>query len=190
MRNTRKGGLIWLLTCAPLLWIFIVATNIVSLGAANVQTVPPGYTRDNSDWWSFTRTYGAEDEVIPQEGELQDSNFKFSDSSLIRKHSAGPLLNWEKPPSSNVAMHRRGVPKSATHPSESNQRPISCSKKARSTIHSTCSRVVLIGRAANSAPHRISSRQIYQPPRDCGLGKQLRKSAPSLESPAFLSTAN
>jgi len=76
MRNTRKGGLIWLLTCAPLLWIFTVATNIVSLGTSKVQNVPPGYTRDNSDWWSFTRTYGAHAELIPQEGDQQDSNFK------------------------------------------------------------------------------------------------------------------
>jgi hypothetical protein len=77
MRNTRKGGgLIWLLACAPPLWIFTVATNILPLDTAKVQTVPPGYTRDNSDWWSLARTFGNEDEVIPQEGELQDSNFQ------------------------------------------------------------------------------------------------------------------
>jgi len=51
----------------------MVAANILSLAAATVQTVPPGYTCNNSDWWSLTRT---DDEVVPQEGDLQDSNFQ------------------------------------------------------------------------------------------------------------------
>jgi hypothetical protein len=73
MRDTRKGGLTWFLSCVRVLWVFTVATNLVPLAAATVQTVPPGYTRDNSDWWSLTRT---DDEVVPQEGDLQDSNFQ------------------------------------------------------------------------------------------------------------------
>jgi hypothetical protein len=76
MPNTRKGGLTWFLSCARVLCFLTVATNIVPLAAATVQTVSPSYTRDNSDWWSLTRTFGAEDEVIPQEGDLQDSNFR------------------------------------------------------------------------------------------------------------------
>lgn len=73
MRNTRKGRLSWFLSCARVSWVFTVATNLVPL-AATAQTVPPGYARDNSDWWSLTRT--DDDEVEPQEGDLQDSNFQ------------------------------------------------------------------------------------------------------------------
>ncbi len=76
MPDTRKGGLTWFLSCVCVLWFLTVATNIVPLAAATVQTVSPSYTRDNSDWWSLTRTLGAEDEVIPQESDLQDSNFQ------------------------------------------------------------------------------------------------------------------
>lgn len=72
MRNTRKGGLTWFLSCVRVLWAFTVATNLVPL-TATVQTVPPGNTRDNSDWWSLTRT---DDDVVPQEGDLQHSNFQ------------------------------------------------------------------------------------------------------------------
>jgi hypothetical protein len=73
MQNTRKGSLTWFLGSVRVLWAFTVATNIAPLAAATFQTVPPGYTRDNSDWWSLTRT---DDEVVPREGDLQDSNFQ------------------------------------------------------------------------------------------------------------------
>ena len=74
MSNTRKGGLTRFLSCMRVFCAFTVATNLVPLVATTVQTVPPGYTRDNSDWWSLTRT---DDEVVPQEGDMQDSNFQF-----------------------------------------------------------------------------------------------------------------
>jgi hypothetical protein len=73
MHNTRKGGLTWFLGCVRVLWVFTVATDVVPLAAETVQAVPPGYTRDNSDWWSLTRS---DDEVVPREGDLQDSNFQ------------------------------------------------------------------------------------------------------------------
>src|SRR6266478_4917607 len=82
-------------------------------------------------------------------------------------------------------MHRRGVPKSATHHRERNQRPISYSKKARSTMHSTCSTSVQTGRAANNVSNRISSQPIYQRIPACTLGKRVRKSEPYLENPAL-----
>ncbi len=58
------------LSCSSVLWVFIVATSILPLAA---QTSRPGYTSDNSDWWSLTRTFEAEDEVIPMEGDLPTS---------------------------------------------------------------------------------------------------------------------
>ncbi len=92
MHNTRKGGLNWFLSCVCVVG-FPVATNIVPLAAGTVQTVPPGYTRDNSDWWSLTRTFGTDDEVISQEGDLQNHISRFSDLSSTMKHSVRLRLN-------------------------------------------------------------------------------------------------
>ena len=72
MRSARKGGLHWFLICVRVLWGFTVATNLAPV-AATIETAPPVSTRDNSDWWSLTRT---DDELVPQEGDLQDSNFQ------------------------------------------------------------------------------------------------------------------
>ena len=73
VKQTQTGCFIRFLSGQCGLTIFMVAANILSLAAATVQTVPPGYTCNNSDWWSLTRT---DDEVVPQEGDLQDSNFQ------------------------------------------------------------------------------------------------------------------
>jgi hypothetical protein len=55
MQETQKGGSIRCLRSRSALWIFIVAANILPLLAGTLQIVPPGHTRDNSDWWSFLR---------------------------------------------------------------------------------------------------------------------------------------
>jgi hypothetical protein len=62
------------------LLVFLVATSILPLAAELVQTDPPGYTGDNSDWWSYTRIPEADDEAISQKRELQLQIFRFSDS--------------------------------------------------------------------------------------------------------------
>jgi hypothetical protein len=115
---------------------FLVAASNLPLAAELVQTGPPGYTSDNSDWWSYTRRPEADDEAISQKRELPASNFQILGFKLNDETSAKLRLNWEKPLLSSVAMHRRGVLKSATHHRAGYRRPISYSKKARSTMHS------------------------------------------------------
>ena len=51
------------LSCSSELWVFVVAASILPLAAASVQTGPPGYTSDNSDWWSYTRRPEPDDEA-------------------------------------------------------------------------------------------------------------------------------
>jgi hypothetical protein len=58
------------------LWVFLVAASNLPLAAELVQTGPPGYTSDNSDWWSYTRRPEADDEAISQKRELPASNFQ------------------------------------------------------------------------------------------------------------------
>jgi len=57
-------------------WVFIFAANSLPLAAETAQTGPPGYTSDNSDWWSYTRRPEADDEAISQKRELPASNFQ------------------------------------------------------------------------------------------------------------------
>lgn len=76
MKKTQTGGFIRFLTGKSALKIFIVAANILPVVAENPQTVPPGYTRDNSDWWSYTGRPEADDETISQKRELPASNFQ------------------------------------------------------------------------------------------------------------------
>jgi hypothetical protein len=76
MQETQTGSLIRGLGGRSALWIFIAAANILPLVAASLQTVPPGYTRDNSDWWSYTGRPEADDETISQKRELPASNFQ------------------------------------------------------------------------------------------------------------------
>jgi len=64
------------LRCSSVLWVFMVAASILPLAAATVQTGPPGYTSDNSDWWSYTRRPEADDEAISQKREPPASNFQ------------------------------------------------------------------------------------------------------------------
>jgi hypothetical protein len=73
MKETQTGCFLRFLSGQYALTISMVVANVLPLAAATVQTAPPRYTRDNSDWWSLTRT---DDEVVPQEGDLQDSNFQ------------------------------------------------------------------------------------------------------------------
>src|SRR5579859_1937279 len=56
--------------------IFLVALNLLRTGVATTQSVPRGYTRDNSDWWSYTGRPEADDEAIIQNRELPVSNFQ------------------------------------------------------------------------------------------------------------------
>jgi hypothetical protein len=64
------------LSCSSVLWVFLVAASILPVAAELVQTGPPGYTSDNSDWWSYTRRPEADDEAISQKRELPASNFQ------------------------------------------------------------------------------------------------------------------
>src|SRR6266480_4345083 len=100
------------------------------------------------------------------------------------KYSVRLRLNWEKPLSFSVAMHRLVAPKSATHPQESGERSTSYSKKARSTTRFTCSAVVQTGRAAIFVSIRISLRAVSQRPQVCALGKRRRKSEAYSENQA------
>jgi hypothetical protein len=76
MKETQTGGFIRFLSGQSALTLFIVAANILPLVAGALQTVPPGYTRDNSDWWSYTGRPEADDETISQKRELPASNFQ------------------------------------------------------------------------------------------------------------------
>ena len=63
-------------SCFSMLWVFLVAASILPLAAETVQTGPPGYISDNSDWWSYTRRPDADDETIGQKREVRASNFQ------------------------------------------------------------------------------------------------------------------
>jgi hypothetical protein len=76
MQKTQTRGPIRFLSSRSALWIFIVAANILPLLAGTLQTVPPGYTRDNSDWWSYTRRPEADDKTVSQKREPPASNFQ------------------------------------------------------------------------------------------------------------------
>jgi hypothetical protein len=65
-----------ILSCSSVLWVFVVAASILPLAAASVQTGPPGYTSDNSDWWSYTRRPEPDDEAISQKREVPAANFQ------------------------------------------------------------------------------------------------------------------
>jgi hypothetical protein len=74
------------LSCSSVLWVFIVAASILPLAAETVQT-GPGYTSDNSDWWSYTRRPEVDDEAISQKREVSASNveilgFKLNDETF------------------------------------------------------------------------------------------------------------
>ena len=64
------------LSCSSVLWLFVVAASILPLAAASVQTGPPGYRSDNSDWWSYTGRPEPDDEAISQKREVPASNFQ------------------------------------------------------------------------------------------------------------------
>lgn len=58
---------------------FLVSAVVVGLLAAETadpQSAPRGHTRDNSDWWSYTGRFEADDETISQHREVPASNFQ------------------------------------------------------------------------------------------------------------------
>ena len=71
------------------LWTFIVAVTLFPPAATSAQTVTPGYTSDNSDWWSYTRRSDV-DEGKSQNREPAASNFqilglKLDDDEIFSK---------------------------------------------------------------------------------------------------------
>lgn len=60
----------------PGLWAFVIAFGLLPVLATAAQNGSPGYTRDNSDWWSFTRTPDLDDKILVQKREPSSSNFQ------------------------------------------------------------------------------------------------------------------
>lgn len=89
VKKTQTGGFIRFLSGKSALRIFILAASILPVVAENPQTVPPSYTRDNSDWWSYTGRPEADDETTSQKRELPASNFQILglelDDETLRK---------------------------------------------------------------------------------------------------------
>src|SRR6267154_2910383 len=55
--------------------ICALIVSCLTLVSSIAQIGPPGYTSDNSDWWSYTRRPEAEDEGVSQKREPSASNF-------------------------------------------------------------------------------------------------------------------
>ena len=58
------------------LWAFVTAVSLLAGLAAAAQSGPPGYTSDNSDWWSHTRTLAFDEKSLVQNREPSVSNFQ------------------------------------------------------------------------------------------------------------------
>ena len=181
MRNKRKGGLKWFLSCVHVSWVFTVATSLVPL-AATVQTAPLGYTRDNSDWWSLTRT---DDEAVPQEGDPPDSDFQI----------LGFKLNDETFANAKAKLGKTTVVERGDGSAGCSQVCYSSpGKKSKTYLIFEKGEVNDAFYLFNVGPEWKGSEQcsesnlsqpIYQRIPACTLGKQLPKLEPYLENLAF-----
>jgi len=59
------------------------------LAAAGAQNWPPGYTRDNSDWWSYTGRPESDEKIPEQNREPSAANLKILGLSLIKEDVLG-----------------------------------------------------------------------------------------------------